>query len=60
MLNDKSGAFMASEIDVSQTGGNVNILHLEWDHSCTGVPSTKSLSVHQLSTSEDVRTLGVS
>ena len=29
MLIDRSGAFTASEADVSQTGGNVHILHLE-------------------------------
>ena len=29
MLIDRSGVFTASEADVSQTGGNVHILHLE-------------------------------
>ena len=32
MLIDMSGAFKASEADVSQTGGNVHILHLELDY----------------------------
>ena len=32
MLIDMSGAFTASEADVSQTGGNVHILHLELDY----------------------------
>ena len=32
MLIDRSGAFTASEADVSQTGGNVHILHLELDY----------------------------
>ena len=31
---------MASETGVSQTGGNVEILHLASDYFCTGVPST--------------------
>ena len=31
MLVDRSGAFTTSETDVSQTGGNVQILHLELD-----------------------------
>ena len=34
---------MESETDVSQTGGNVEILHLSLDYFCTGVPSTGSL-----------------
>ena len=32
MLIDMSGAFTALEADVSQTGGNVHILHLELDY----------------------------
>ena len=32
MLIDRSGAFTASEADVSQTGGNVHILHLKSDY----------------------------
>ena len=32
MLIDMSAAFTASEADVSQTGGNVHILHLELDY----------------------------
>ena len=32
MLIDRSGAFTASEADVSQTGSNVHILHLELDY----------------------------
>ena len=32
MLIDESRAFTASEADVSQTGGNVQILHLESDY----------------------------
>ena len=32
MLIDMSGVFTASEADVSQTGGNVHILHLELDY----------------------------
>ena len=31
MLIDMSGTFMASEADASQTGGDVQILHLELD-----------------------------
>ena len=34
MLIDMSGAFTASEADVSQIGGNVQILHLELDYFC--------------------------
>ena len=32
MLIDRSRAFTASEADVSQTGGNVQILHLELNY----------------------------
>ena len=32
MLIDRSRAFAASEADVSETGGNVHILHLELDY----------------------------
>ena len=54
MLNDKGGAFMALEIDIYQTGGNIKILHLKFDYFCTGIPSTRSL----FSTSEDVQDIG--
>ena len=32
MLIDTNGAFRVSEADVSQTGGNVQILHLKLDY----------------------------
>ena len=32
MLIDKSGAFTALEADISQTGGNIQILHLKLDY----------------------------
>ena len=34
MLIDMSGAFTALETNVSQTGGNVHILHFELDYFC--------------------------
>ena len=43
MLIDRSGAFTASEADVSQTGGNVQILDFESDHFCICAFSATSL-----------------
>ena len=43
VLIDRSGAFTASEADVSQIGGNVQILHLELDYFCICAFSAISL-----------------
>ena len=44
MLIDRSGSFTPSEADVSQTGGNVHILHLELDYLfCICTFSARSL-----------------
>ena len=43
MLIDRSEAFTASEADLSQTEGNVSILHLELDDFCICTLCTRSL-----------------
>ena len=42
MLIDRGRAFMVLEADVSLTGGNVQILHLELDYFCICTFSAKS------------------